>query len=431
MRQEETSAAAEAKILEEVFDAAGQAVFDAMADLFPSRPCRMSARDYTKGLLASLERKNCVTIAEWAGHSSPDRLHYLLERACWEERELRVRIGALVAEFLDSERSATIRGDRHARPGGRETSAGPINIEHAHFAAAHEQHVHVLVVAVVIDRFRRRPPGGQIPLHRDERVAQSVLDDIDQVVDEMGDDMAGRNLGHLVDAVPRAVPHFDKREPGDVVKRGPQFGECDRAKRRGFIGMVFCVLAGGRPPSRGNGEEVLVLGAALGKRADAEPEVDGVVVVHHEVPAHERGETGDPGAEGAVGTVVRDDRRRLHRRRRREGDPRRSEVVAAQQMQVRIVAGCGETEQTAIRAVQHLLRQIPGQRHPARVLDMDRPGDERDQFLERRGMAAVGQPAGVWDGARDLRQVRDRGKLLGGSRPWLVAAIADRIGHES
>lgn len=74
-----------------------------MADLFPSRPCRMSARDYTTGLLASLERKNCVTIAEWAGHSSPDRLHYLLERAVWEERELRCRIGALAIEHLGDE----------------------------------------------------------------------------------------------------------------------------------------------------------------------------------------------------------------------------------------------------------------------------------------------------------------------------------------
>lgn len=55
------------------------------------------------GLLAPLEQKNCVTIAEWAGYSSPDRLHYLLERAVWEERELRARIGALAVEKLGDE----------------------------------------------------------------------------------------------------------------------------------------------------------------------------------------------------------------------------------------------------------------------------------------------------------------------------------------
>jgi SRSO17 transposase len=67
--QENRRAAAEARILQEAFDTAGQAVFEVMADLFPSRPCRMSARDYATGLLAPLVRKNCVTIAEWAGHS--------------------------------------------------------------------------------------------------------------------------------------------------------------------------------------------------------------------------------------------------------------------------------------------------------------------------------------------------------------------------
>jgi len=50
VRQENRRAAAEARILQEAFDAAGQAVFDAMAGLFGSRPCRMSARDYTRGL---------------------------------------------------------------------------------------------------------------------------------------------------------------------------------------------------------------------------------------------------------------------------------------------------------------------------------------------------------------------------------------------
>lgn len=60
----------------------------------------MSARDYVTGLLAPLARRNCVTIAEWAGHSTPDRLHYLLERANWEERELRSRLGVLAVERL-------------------------------------------------------------------------------------------------------------------------------------------------------------------------------------------------------------------------------------------------------------------------------------------------------------------------------------------
>lgn len=95
VRQKDKRTAAEVGILQDAFDTAGQIVLDAMADLFGARPCRMSARDYTKGLLASFDPKNRVTIAECAGRSSPDRLRYLLERVTGEERELRVRLGAL------------------------------------------------------------------------------------------------------------------------------------------------------------------------------------------------------------------------------------------------------------------------------------------------------------------------------------------------
>lgn len=75
--QENTGAAAEAGLL----GSGTEAVFDAMADLFAGWPARLNARDYVRGPLAPLERKNCATVAEWAGHASPDRLHYLLERA--------------------------------------------------------------------------------------------------------------------------------------------------------------------------------------------------------------------------------------------------------------------------------------------------------------------------------------------------------------
>ncbi|THV35249.1 IS701 family transposase [Glycomyces buryatensis] len=91
---------AEASLLQEAYGSGIEAVFDAMADLFAGRPAHLNARDYVRGLLAPLERKNCATIAEWAGHASPDRLHYLLERAVWDERALRVRLATLAVECL-------------------------------------------------------------------------------------------------------------------------------------------------------------------------------------------------------------------------------------------------------------------------------------------------------------------------------------------
>lgn len=98
--QENTRADAEASLLQEAIGSGTEAVFDAMADLFAERPAHLNARDYVRGLPAPLERKNCATIAEWAGHASPDRLHYLLERAVWDERALRVRLATLAVECL-------------------------------------------------------------------------------------------------------------------------------------------------------------------------------------------------------------------------------------------------------------------------------------------------------------------------------------------
>jgi hypothetical protein len=36
------------------------------------------------GLLSDLPRKNCWSIAEWAGETSPDGMQHLLGRARWD-----------------------------------------------------------------------------------------------------------------------------------------------------------------------------------------------------------------------------------------------------------------------------------------------------------------------------------------------------------
>jgi hypothetical protein len=41
------------------------------------------AGKYVRGLLSDLPRKNCRTLAEYAGTPTPDRMQRLLERASW------------------------------------------------------------------------------------------------------------------------------------------------------------------------------------------------------------------------------------------------------------------------------------------------------------------------------------------------------------
>lgn len=61
---------------------------------------RGHARDLVLGLLAELPRKNCWTIAEHAGHRTPDRLQHLLGRASWDTDGVRDDLRDYVSEHL-------------------------------------------------------------------------------------------------------------------------------------------------------------------------------------------------------------------------------------------------------------------------------------------------------------------------------------------
>jgi SRSO17 transposase len=58
------------------------------------------AADLVAGLTSDLERKNCWTIAERAGHASPDGLQHLLARAVWDTDGVRDDLRHYVAERL-------------------------------------------------------------------------------------------------------------------------------------------------------------------------------------------------------------------------------------------------------------------------------------------------------------------------------------------
>jgi SRSO17 transposase len=61
---------------------------------------RRRARAFVLGLLAELPRKNCWTIAEYAGDTTPDGMQYLLERARWDADAVRDDIRGYVVEQL-------------------------------------------------------------------------------------------------------------------------------------------------------------------------------------------------------------------------------------------------------------------------------------------------------------------------------------------
>lgn len=54
---------------------------------------RRRARQSVLGLLSDLPRKNCRTIAEWAGDRTTDGMQHLLGRAKWDADQVRDEVG--------------------------------------------------------------------------------------------------------------------------------------------------------------------------------------------------------------------------------------------------------------------------------------------------------------------------------------------------
>ncbi|MFI6274592.1 hypothetical protein [Streptomyces sp. NPDC050988] len=61
---------------------------------------RLRAGRLVLGLLSDLPRKDCWTIAEWAGESSPHGMQYLLCRAAWDADAVRDDVRDYVVEHL-------------------------------------------------------------------------------------------------------------------------------------------------------------------------------------------------------------------------------------------------------------------------------------------------------------------------------------------
>jgi hypothetical protein len=64
---------------------------------------RRRVRDLVLGLLSDLPRKNCWSIAEWAGEATPDGMQHLLGRAKWDADTVRDDVREYVLEHLRDE----------------------------------------------------------------------------------------------------------------------------------------------------------------------------------------------------------------------------------------------------------------------------------------------------------------------------------------
>nr|WP_255672239.1 IS701 family transposase [Glycomyces amatae] len=78
------------------------ALWARLAPAFRRVETRRNAKRLTTAMMAHLERRNCWTLAEYAGEAGPWRFQHLLSRAAWDDDRVRSEIRAWACEHLST-----------------------------------------------------------------------------------------------------------------------------------------------------------------------------------------------------------------------------------------------------------------------------------------------------------------------------------------
>ncbi|RLQ12715.1 IS701 family transposase, partial [Micromonospora sp. BL1] len=102
---------------------------------------RRRVRDFVRGLLAPLPRKNCWSIAEHAGDAGPDGMQELLTRVTWDDADVRADVREFVGEHLGDveavlviDETADLKKGRHTVGVQRQYSGTAGKIENCQLA---------------------------------------------------------------------------------------------------------------------------------------------------------------------------------------------------------------------------------------------------------------------------------------------------------
>jgi len=88
-----------------------------------AEPLRQAGK-YLRGLLSDLPRKNCWTLAEYAGDATPDRMQRLLERASWDTFAVMRAVRDFVVEHLAGDGLTVLVLDESGQEKAGSTTAG-------------------------------------------------------------------------------------------------------------------------------------------------------------------------------------------------------------------------------------------------------------------------------------------------------------------
>jgi SRSO17 transposase len=95
-----------------------------MAGRFARVATRRRVRGFVLGLLADLPRKDCWSIAEYAGEADPHGMQYLLARARWDTDGVRDDLRGYVVDQLGDTDAVLVVDETGGAPRGADDSCG-------------------------------------------------------------------------------------------------------------------------------------------------------------------------------------------------------------------------------------------------------------------------------------------------------------------
>lgn len=84
------------------------ALIDTITPRFTRHETARNAGAFLLGVISSLATKNCWTMAELSGHSTPDKLQHLLSRAKWDADDVREDLQQLVLDGLGTDQAVLV-----------------------------------------------------------------------------------------------------------------------------------------------------------------------------------------------------------------------------------------------------------------------------------------------------------------------------------
>jgi SRSO17 transposase len=138
---------------------------------FARREPLAHARDLVVGLVSGLERKNCWTIAEHAGHASPHGLQHLLSRAVWDADAVRDDVRGYVLDHLGDPGAVLVLDET----GDLKKGTGTVGVQRQYTGTAGR--IENAQVAVYLTY---AAPGGHAFIDRALYLPKSWCDDVDR-----------------------------------------------------------------------------------------------------------------------------------------------------------------------------------------------------------------------------------------------------------